>query len=216
MNIETWDFGDTVGEDRRANLEAVASFDEIVSQISKTMTVLCCERVRCRDCPDPKEFYRIVYCVSVCRPVFDVFFNSRHGYRAAYYRSPYEGLRANSLLLDALLPSLLNDEATHRSGVNVEFIRDSLTSLSAKAWLAEPSFLCTECPGEWDQPDQPPVEIRNERWEHFAEQKARWGCTAPYYHRIRLFGAFLNDAGDEWIRNEKRNRHIQIHKWGWS
>jgi hypothetical protein len=29
-------------------------------------------------------------------------------------------------------------------------------------------------------------------------------------------GAFLNDGFDEFIPNRKRQRHWDIHKWGWS
>ena len=44
-------------------------------------------------------FRRPVYCISVAFPLFDRFFNSRQGYRGAYFRSPYEGLEANGVLM---------------------------------------------------------------------------------------------------------------------
>ena len=46
------------------------------------MTVLCCHDGPCRDVPQP-QYRRVVDCVAVARPLFDRFFNSYHGYRAA-------------------------------------------------------------------------------------------------------------------------------------
>jgi hypothetical protein len=155
--------------------------------------------------------------VRVGQPLFDRFFNSKHGYRAAYSRSPHEGLHANSLLLCSLSPSLLASERTCDCPESPAFIRESLTSESAKAWLAEPKpGLCPECDGEWVSPPAGLTEIRNGRWEVGVCQNALWGRTAPYLTMIRLFGAFLNDELDEFIPSRKRRRAWDIHERGWS
>jgi hypothetical protein len=59
------------------------------------------------------------------------------GYRAAYYRSPFEGLAANQRALEVLLPMLLTAGESERSALGRAFIEESLTIPSAKMWLAE-------------------------------------------------------------------------------
>jgi hypothetical protein len=88
-------------------------------------------------------FWRPVYCVRVPAPLFDRFFNGRNGYRAAYFRSPFDGLDAHDFLLRTLAPSLLA-AAPRGDGASLgnEFIEESLTSLSAKAWLTEQNGFC--------------------------------------------------------------------------
>jgi hypothetical protein len=214
MAIDKWQFGVSVGDERQRALEASASFDTIVDEIKATMSVRCCHDNRCDDAPD---FSRVIYCVTVSPALFDQFFNSRHGYRAAYFRSPYEGLAANSLLLRSLLPSLLAAAPTHRCSKNPTFIEESFTSESAKAWLAESGIkLCGLCDGEWKHNPTDPIEISNGRWELGASTYAKWGRAAPYLNKIRLFGAFLNDRCDEFVPTRKRHRAWEICESGWS
>jgi len=52
-------------------------------------------------------FRRPVYCISVAFPLFDRFFNSRHGYRGAYFCSPYEGLEENDVLMRTVSAELI-------------------------------------------------------------------------------------------------------------
>jgi hypothetical protein len=176
------------------------------------MTVLCCHD---KDCDDREGFHRIQYCVRVSRPLFDKFFNSRYGYRAEYFKSPEQGLQANRRLLDCLLPSLIHADAS-RECPDRAFVRHSLSATSAKAWLAEPSSICLQCAGEWKHPPDDPVEISNRRWELASDPYARWGRTAPAGEKIKVFGAFLNDVGEEYVAQRKERRALDIHEWGWS
>src|SRR5918993_6116310 len=110
-----WSFTSSVSDERLANLERETSFEAIADEIRETMTVLCCHRDPCDRGPgeiaaDGRRvalFRRAVYCISVARPLFDRFFNSRHGYRGGYFCSPHEGLQVNDLLMRTLAPWLI-------------------------------------------------------------------------------------------------------------
>jgi hypothetical protein len=221
MLIDRWDFRFLKGEeDRRANLERDCSFEEIVREITTTMTVLCCHNAKCNDGPhgpaDVKNvpvFHRPVYCVSVQRPLFDRFFNSRHGYRAAYFRSPFEGLRANDSLMQALAPALrASTPPGDGAELSPDFIRASLMSVSAKAWLAEPNNFCGLCRGEWKSGGVY-AQIFNDLWEHGDRSDGR---DAPNGTKIKVMGAFLSDELNEFIPSRKRRRMWNIHDRGWS
>lgn len=177
------------------------------------MHVLCCHP---EPCDVANGFERIIYCVRVDRALFDLFFNSREGYRAAYYRSPFEGLAANSQALEMLTPKLVASDAS--SGQRTQqFIEESLLSPSAKIWLAEPEHgFCSLCSGEWSNPTEHGAEVLNGRWECDPHDNAVKGRKAPYFTKLRIFGAFVNYRFDEVIPERKRFRAQHIHKWGWA
>jgi hypothetical protein len=132
------------------------------------------------------------------------------GYRAAYYRSPFEGLAANQRALEVLLPMLLTAGESERSALGRAFIEESLTIPSAKMWLAEKGKEvvrdCPGCTGEWSAPrdDELDPELLNGRWELREELPARWGSKAPYLTKLRILGAFLDSNHNEFIPAVKR------------
>jgi hypothetical protein len=212
-----------VGDERRANLEGETSFEAIAGEIRQTMSVLCCHKDPCDRGPvEPADdghvalFRRPVYCISVARPLFDRFFNSRQGYRGAYFRSPYKGLQANDLLMRTLAPGLIaSDPSCDGAALGAAFIEVSLTAGSAKAWLTEQNGFCPQCAGEFP-PASDDGEIVNGRWELGTSVHSHDGRRAPYLTKIKIMGAFLNDRYDEFIPTRKRARHRDIHEWGWS
>ena len=219
-----WSFSSSVGDERRANLEVATSFEAIADEIRQTMTVLCCHEDPCDRGPGEAAadgrrvalFRRPVYCISVAPQLFDRFFNARDGYRAAYFRSPYEGIQENDLLMRMVTPTLI---ASGPIGVvtalGTAFIERSLTSSSAKAWLAEQNGFCPLCAAEFP-PASDSGEIANGRWELGTSVQSGDGRRAPYLTKIKVMGAFLNDGHDEFIPARKRRRHWEIHEWGWS
>jgi hypothetical protein len=210
---ERWTFSDTLGADRLRALAEPPSFPDIVESIRGKMRVLCCHP---EPCDIARGFERIIYCVKVERGLFDLFFNSRAGYRAAYYLSPYKGLEANTQAIDTLTPMLVASNATNGQRTN-QFIEESLRSPSAKIWLAEPERgFCSLCSGEWSNPTDHNAEIMNERWECSSYDNAVKGRKAPFFEKLRIFGAFLNDGFDEIVPERKRHRAQHIHKWGWA
>jgi hypothetical protein len=152
-----WDFRLPEKEEhRRANLECDSPFEDIAEEIKTTMTVLCCHKGKCDDGPHAKGkdgkaaplFHRPVYCVSVSQLLFDRFFNGRHGYRAAYFRAPFEGLRANDLLMQTLGPALLaSTPLGDCAKLSPDFIRASLASSSAKGVARRAEQILPTLPG---------------------------------------------------------------------
>jgi len=211
INIERWDYALPGDDNRVKNLQAAPPFKEIAAEIKKKMVIKCFHSDKCGD---DKTFKRAVYCIHVGEKLFDWFFNSVNGYRAAYYRSPYEGLKANQYFIESLTRKLLrSDKTTPNPGKN--FIEKSFKFPSAKAWLAEVGKnLCKHCSGEWNsRQDNNEPEILNNRWENKIGQNAEWGRKAPYLTKIRIMGAFLKGNEDY---DPKPERAEQIHEKGWS
>lgn len=219
MNIKKWEFAESIG-DRKKKLLDAPSFEAIIASIQNEMEILCChDQKRTND----DGFSRAVYCIKISKPLFDLFFNSKHGYRAWYYRSPHDGLSKNADFIKSLLPSLLASDQmkeAEKNGFSVKKAAESLKSCSAKAWLAEKSKEvdknCTGCAGEWVYPQDNTAEIINDRWDKTTDSKAKCGRKAPYLTKVRIFGAFLNEQYDEFIPEEKRYRAEQINEFGWS
>ncbi len=159
----------------------------------------------------------MAYCVQVSEDLFDLFFNSPHGYRGAYFRSPGEGVDANSTLIGALAPKLLAMSAAGASEEELTRVRESLSSSSAKAWLAEKGLgICPKCEGEWGPHTDTVPEILNGRWELGQAGPQCDGRKAPRFTKIRVFGGFLDDRNNEFVPCRKRHRAKDIHLWGWS
>jgi hypothetical protein len=109
MEIERWDFSLSNNDQRLQILQNPPPFEEIVKRIKEEMDILCCHADPCQDY---SGFERVAYSVQIPKDLFDLFFNSRNGYRASYYRSPFEGMEANRLFVDTLLPVLCDSDLT--------------------------------------------------------------------------------------------------------
>ncbi len=190
-------------------------FEEIINFIKNEMEILCCHD---QECTEHKSFSRVVYCIQVSKPLFDLFFNSKNGYRAWYYRNPHLGTMNNELFIKSLSPFLI--ASIQSKDIDTKRASESLKSYSAKAWLAEigkeVDKKCLGCAGEWAYPQNDAAEIINERWERETDPKAKCGKKAPYLTKIRIFGAFLNNKYDELIPEAKRFRAQHICHFGWS
>jgi hypothetical protein len=215
--IDRWEFNLPEAPTRVATLEKASRFESIVDAVKREMTVLCCHS-------DPftgrTDFRRVAYCVSVRRDTFDLFFNSRTGYRAAYFSSPSDGLAANQHALDVLSGALAARPVSDGSGLARTFIEESLRTPSAKIWLAEKGKEvkrdCPGCRGEWTPPMDEEPELLNGRWEVRSAPGAKWGRKVPYLTKLRILGAFLDENLNELIPAVKRFRAREIYDLGWS
>lgn len=169
-------------------LLAGTTFAEITHRIVDRMTVLCCHRSEVAGI----GFCRPVYTIAIDRELFDLFFNSADGYRAAYFRSPGIGLDSNVFFMRAISSRLLQNPLSANSTLPQSLIRESLVTPSAKAWLAEHGKeidrKCAGCRGEWSSGSAGPpeqAEILNSKWEATPGQNAEWGRKAPYCWRRR-------------------------------
>lgn len=206
---------------RLSNLEKPVQFPDIVQQIAGTMTALCCHLDHSWAAENAAT--RVVYCIQVKKELFDLFFNSSSGYRAAYFRSPEDGISANAIFFKMVAPKLADSSLSSSSGLDSEFINQSLLTPSAKVWLAERTKEvekdCVGCKGEWSSgsiEDNDRPEILNGVWERSDRVKAKWGRKAPYLTKLRVMGAFLDGRFNEWIPFDKRFRAKEIHELGWS
>jgi len=194
-------------------------FADITERIVATMRVLCCHRSEIKG----TDFVRPVYTILVGSDLFDLFFNSLTGYRAAYFQSPGRGLDANVSFMHAIAPGLVQDPTSANSALASAFIQESLITPSAKTWLAEHGkeidTKCAGCKGEWSSGAAGPsqqAEIVNGRWESTPGQKAEWGRKAPFLTKLRVMGAFINERLHELVPHDKRFRAYDIHQYGWS
>jgi len=209
-----WSYSTSIPRDRASMLLSPTTVATIANRVAAEMTVECCHL---QPCHDHTDFQRVTYCIRVPEDLFDVFFNSPHGYRGAYYRSPGEGIDANNAFIESLVPRLLESSEAGATREELAWISESLLSYSAKAWLAEKGLrLCQKCEGEWSASSDNLPEIINERWEHGESGMQRYGRKAPRFTKIRLFGAFLDDRCNEFVPARKRHRARDIHMWGWS
>jgi hypothetical protein len=210
--MSDWRFSSLLDASRRAKLAASQSFGVIAQRIAGEMRILC---THADPCDEAAGFTRLVSCIRVDTDLFDLFFNSETGYRGCYFVSPEAGLAANSLLLD-LLAAPLAHFITHANMTTLR-AEQSLRASSAKSWLAEVGKgFCTDCAGDWTIPQDDTPELLNNRWERGNAVASRSGRKAPCLHHIRVLGAFVDDAGKQYVATQKWTRDQQIHQYGWS
>ena len=210
-----WDFSLDENGKRLEKLRSAPSLESVIREIQRR-AILCCHEDPIRGTP----FKRLAYSIDAGEDFFDLFFNSWNGYRASFYRGSFEGLQANRVCLDILESTLVNTASAFNVGVPNEFVRESLRSGSAKVWLAEHGKEtvpdCVGCEGEWRAHGAERPEILNDRWEMAEHYKAKWGRLAPRLRKLRVFGAFLDVQGNEFIPADKRYRAQEICAYGWS
>jgi len=230
--MSLWHFSSAIGDERKEALLQTTTFTAIVETIAQDMKVLCCHRQDCddlarfsrvvlcchrQDCDDLARFSRVIFNLCLPKPTFDLFFNSEHGYRGAYFDSPHIGLAANEACIRRLTPLLLNWAAEHEPSLDQAFAQESLASPTAKVWLTESeSHLCGRCVGEWGNPTNETTELSNGRWELANTPSGRRGRKAPFLSKLRVFGAFLNERYDEFTPARKRHRAKELNEGGWS
>jgi hypothetical protein len=210
MNV-VWRYADHLEADRISRLRTPVDWRAIMARVVGEAALLCTHEGRCTD---NVNYYRVEACLAVSPDTFDIFFNGRTGYRGLYFDSADAGGAANHSLIAALAGKQLDDSALRCVG-HIDG-RRSLAGDSAKVWLAEVGKgRCDSCRGEWRSHSGPP-DISNDRWEHSELPNAQYGRTAPKLSRIRLFGAFIDSRGSEWVPPSKVNRAAHIHLCGWS
>ena len=167
--------------------------------------------------PNQPSYSRAVFCAVPGPSLFDLFFNSRTGYRGAYFEAPETGLEANRLLFNELSPSLVGWVVANHGDVDRDWLVESLAQPTAKAWLVEePLGLCSECACEWSASYVSELQIANRRWECSNHVHSAWGRQAPKLTKIRFFGGFTNTMHHEWVAEHKLQRANQIWEHGWT
>lgn len=204
----------------REGLRCTRSAEDLIAHIADTLQIVCSHHQPPHNGPD--ELRRLVYTIMVGSTVFDQFFNAETRYRGWYFESAEHGMAMNRRLIGALTPALISSGGP--PGVSREEVAAGLAGLSAKVWLAEAGNHidrgCRFCEGECPGPQGDTADILNGRWELPCTSehawKTRWGRHAPHGTQLRVFGAFLNRAREEWVPASKLRRAEDIHRFGWS
>jgi hypothetical protein len=211
--MQEWKYVGSATAQRLSDLVEPFSYSDFVGELRQNLNLVCFHREARDGFP---EFKRAVFCGNVELRLFDRFFNSPMGYRGAYFRSPESGLRANRLLVDSMAPSLIDSALAQGWDADRTWILASLATPSAKAWLAEYPGLCVQCAGEWNKSYASDLQIENARWERSAHTHAVWGCQAPAFLKIRIFGGFINATHIEWLASHKQGRANNLWEHGWA
>ena len=211
MHLHEWRYSKALGPNRVAALETAPSFQEITKSVVGAMKVEC---QHVDPCDESGGYSRVVYCTVIDPSLFDLFFNSANGYRASYYRSPEDGLRANGAFLSLAASKL---SSSRFDDASPDLIARSLGVPSAKVWVAEVGRgRCPRCSGDWKAPSDDEAEILNGRWESSDAPNSRCGRKAPLLGMLRILGGFVGHQDGEYVPSRKRRRATEIHDWGWS
>ncbi|WP_457324734.1 hypothetical protein [Roseateles sp. P5_E11] len=207
----SWRFVGGATPERLATLAQLRSPADLPEALRTELKLVCFHRDHGHTDP---SFERAVFCGTVSPSLFDWFFNSRTGYRGAFYESPEAGSKFNRQLISHLASSLADWAA--RGGEDRAWVLNSLAAPSAKAWLAEHPGLCKSCAGEWTSSLATNLQIENGRWECSTHVHAAWGRQAPLLSKVRIFGGLINKCQQEWLAAHKADRAHHIWEHGWS
>lgn len=162
---------------------------------------------------DRSGFRRALIDLPISSQVFELFFNSRSGYRAQYAHSEANGERYNQFVVRALVPLLL--EAGRFGEVDQELCRASMNGPHTKVWFPK-EVTSVEYAEELLLLDET---IRVGRWQKYWKDKPtpRKGLVAPapINPAILLNGSFVDPKTWE-IWDQKPYRSHQIAERGWT
>ena len=205
----TWAFESTFSPTRRAKLEAVATFEDIIRGLLASSMVTdawVCEGEEL----GPKDCYRPSVRLEVPSDLFDAFFNSPRGYRALFLVDPDDGQAANGKLLHALEPKLSAAvlERCGESKLSHASIRNAFLAGSAKIWPDEESLDFREATNDIAVPHWHACDWLN--------APAGAGLWAPEGTKLKVFGAFIDPWGKEVVSRKKIRRRFDIHECGFT
>ena len=215
-----WTFSDSIPSDRLKYLRLSTSYCDIVNRMKNE----ACDIIAYPEpgnawgtTPSLQNCFRPSFQFSVTPRTGDLFFNSPNGYRAAYCKSIASGTEANRLVIDALLPKLL--EAWRKKNPkfhNVQWADKALRHYSAKIWIYE-GFICCH---KWTELN---IEIENPIWIATANRTnpegsrlPYWGARAPISDKLEVKGAWIDPDGGFQIGKSPDKRACDIRCQGWS
>jgi hypothetical protein len=203
----TWAFEPSFSSTRRAKLEAVTAFDEIIEALAGSNEIT---EARVSEATDlgPSGCYRPSVQLTVEGDLFDAFFNSPRGYRALFLADPDEGQAANGRLLRRLEPKLSAAvvERCGESRLTYACIRNALRANSAKIW---PDEQCLDFANVTR-------DLRIPQWDMWHWLAPGVGLWAPEGRHLMVFGAFIDPWGNEVVSKKKITRRFEIHECGFT
>jgi hypothetical protein len=223
-----WSYTERVSEQRQRTLLAARRFRTIINRVLDEMQVTRFEVIAGR-IGAVKGCARPEFTLKVRPDTLDLFFNSARGYRAQYHDSREAGERANSDLISRMSDRLVNyaDEQSAKHKMSMDAIRHSLNAKSAKIWINEHGARAQNL----DYMRKLPVELEVEPWlstakayvsdpskypNLYGEILAVDGVRAPTGTILEVKGAFIDDGSQERFPENKKNRSVQIHLYGFT
>ena len=207
---DAWQFDANFDPTRRERLAAVSSFSDIVTAIEHSLNIVggwICEATD----PGLRSCVRPVVGLSVSEEAFDLFFNSRCGYRAQFLESPEVGQAANDRLLRTLEPflteAILADCGSDR--LSEQWIRSAFLANSAKVWPDESELDFVRATSD----------LAIARWQSGCDHiNAPLGANlwAPVGTCLLAIGAFIDAFGNEIVSRNKILRRLELHDCGFT
>lgn len=215
-----WTFSDSIRSDRLEYLRSLSSYCDIVNLMKDEASEVIAypeEGNAGGQSPSLKNCFRPSFQFSVTPRTGDLFFNSSNGYRAAYCKSVASGTEANRLVIDALMPKLLDAWRKKKPKFHNEQWADrALRHYSAKIWIYEGLICCHE----WIKLD---IEIENPIWIATANRTdpedsrlPYWGVRAPIADKLEVKGAWIDPDGEFRTGKSPDKRASDIRCQGWS
>ena len=169
------------------------------------------------------------FSLVVSPDTFDLFFNSPCGYRGQYHKSRKVGEHANATLISRMANRLIAyaNGRTTKHGMDVEAMRQSLAAGSAKIWIDEQGARSqrggdiTELKADlevepWRSTANAYVAAPAKYPDPDREIKAVDGVKAPEGAILEVKGAFIDQDGQERVAEDKKDRSLQIHLYGFT
>lgn len=207
-----WDFTALVSPERRRQLLAIESFDDVIERVADGILISFKTEWR-------QGAARALFQLQVQTETYDAFFNAPHGYRAQYCVEPSIGTTQNRRLIVALRNACLNFRQTQGKPSVVEsHVSASLNASRAKIWVTESDF-----------PDVDEIHINYAPWvskwersnrgytqDQAARAGAALGVLAPIGRILEIKGGWINSDGTEWFDPRKARRAEEIRDYGFS
>jgi len=213
-----WAYSNRVDPERQKLLLAAPDFECIATSIADEMKIIdfkICAGYR----PEVKGCHRAEFKLRVEKTTFDLFFNSRFGYRGQYHQNPSDGESANAALISQICSKLIAHVEGH---VDLTRIERSLMCISAKIWINEGGIrkeradiaLIEELLVEpWLSAAR---KFKSDPQSYCDEIKALDGIRAPTGSILEVKGGFIDASNHEHIAEDKENRSQHIHLYGFS
>lgn len=219
---------------RRGAHATGASFDDVIAALLGTAAGFSYRAKR--GCREAKGHTRPEFFFSVQPDVFDLFFNSRSGYRAQFCGDHRVGAAQNGKLIRGFEQRLLAVAVSSGAGVtspgfSLQQIRSALSLPSAKVWMDEydadstlnkssvdaESLIAINIPHWVKTARTVSDQVRRGQSPNRSKEKALLGIQAPEGRRLVVFGAWLSDStGQEYVVPSKRYRAKEIRLYGFS
>ena len=226
-----WQYTKNISPERIAYLDKEINFNDVINDIRREMVIIDynIEESKCFN-----NCIRHGFILSITPKTYDIFFNSKYGYRGQYFLGMKEGKKANRNLIDALKDELIKYTKQNPRNVSEnQRVENSLNMESAKIWIDQASSDLNEKQYKDITPDSG---IDNRVWHEFALKvagdnkkhkssrhknysrrfKAVLGLRTPVGVKLEIKGAFLDSEGNEVIGKGKYSRAKQIRYYGFS